>query len=1121
MKKIIILLVLALLLPLASIAQSPQGRLPKTIIADVLAQMPAKNVDIYNRMMADLLSSGNEGLNMLFEAMDSDSKKDNTQLGYAIGGLVAYVTTPGKEADLIKVQDAIIKALNNTKENDVKAFFIRQLQLLGNNQALPTLMTYAKDKNLCSEAVAAIVENQSSEARKALESIFTNIPDRAVAASAAGELGLSSQEQVLLSWLGSNDAKLQKNVLHALARIGGQSSVDALQKAAQAINFSFEPTSATESYLKIMSRYPSNAELLLTNKDANIRAAALQIMAENNGKDVMPHALKAIQDPSREYRNAALAAVAPYADQNFYMELIKLLPLDRKGAIMTIGSKKRPIDFNQSIDIVNFLGNQQVEQAVMQIIPLINAPDAELRKAALYALARIDDPRGAQAIIEALKSSDHERIAEIKDVLMWYKTNQNKALVAALTTTSESGKVAIVEILAAKKASPEVATILDLTTKADSRLTDAAYIALADVATVKEFDRLCTMLETGKQSAALQRAISKVLAQMEPSKALSAIKTKMKGKESLYYPTLSAISSPEAFAIVKAGIAGNDRAAIETAIAWSDQQAVATLFDIYTNPALASSHNAALNSYITLINKAKYNDSQRFIHLRKALDRATSIEQKNTLLKAIASCKTFNALLLAGQYLEDEKTRHQAGSAVMAIALSDKEYAFWSEQEKAILNRFLTVRGGGDAPYDKAAIEKYLKEAPNAVGFESIFNGRDLSGWKGLVKNPIARAKMSTKELAEAQIKADQVMNTGWEVRDGILYFTGKGENLCTEKKYGNFEMYVDWKILPEGDAGIYLRGAPQVQIWDTMLVKVGAQVGSGGLYNNKTNISKPLVLADNAIGDWNTFYIKMVGERVTVLLNGIKVVDNVIMENYWDRAQPIFPIEQLELQAHGNEIAYRDIYVRELPATETFTLSAEEQKEGFKILFDGFSMNEWIGNTKDYISENGTITLYPGNGGGGNLYTKDQYGDFIFRFEFMLTPAANNGLGIRTPLSGDAAYVGTELQILDSEHPVYKDLEIYQYHGSAYGIIPAKRGFLKPTGEWNYQQVEVRGNHVKVTLNGTIILDGDLAQASKNGTLDGKDHPGLKNAIGHIAFLGHGSLVKFKNIRIKELKTK
>jgi hypothetical protein len=152
-------------------------------------------------------------------------------------------------------------------------------------------------------------------------------------------------------------------------------------------------------------------------------------------------------------------------------------------------------------------------------------------------------------------------------------------------------------------------------------------------------------------------------------------------------------------------------------------------------------------------------------------------------------------------------------------------------------------------------------------------------------------------------------MKAHWKVEDGVIVFDGKGDSLCTAKDYGDFELYVDWKILPKGDSGIYLRGTPQVQIWDPAL----NNVGSGGLYNNQKNPSKPTALADNPIGEWNTFYIKMVGDKVTVKLNDKLVVDNVILENYWERDKPVYPTGQIELQNHGNTLWFRNIYIKEL----------------------------------------------------------------------------------------------------------------------------------------------------------------------------------------------------------------
>ncbi len=206
------------------------------------------------------------------------------------------------------------------------------------------------------------------------------------------------------------------------------------------------------------------------------------------------------------------------------------------------------------------------------------------------------------------------------------------------------------------------------------------------------------------------------------------------------------------------------------------------------------------------------------------------------------------------------------------------------------------------------------------AGFTAAFNGKDLSGWKGLLDpkkkldNPINRAKLSPDELKAAQAEADENMRANWRVENGTLVFSGKGRSLATDKPYADFEMWVDWKIEEKGDSGIYVRGTPQIQIWDTNL-KNGAHVGSGGLFNNQKNPAIPLKKADKPVGQWNTFFIRMVGDKVTVYLNGELVTDNVVLENYWDRTQPIFPKEQIELQNHGNTLYFKNIYLRELPA--------------------------------------------------------------------------------------------------------------------------------------------------------------------------------------------------------------
>ncbi len=190
-----------------------------------------------------------------------------------------------------------------------------------------------------------------------------------------------------------------------------------------------------------------------------------------------------------------------------------------------------------------------------------------------------------------------------------------------------------------------------------------------------------------------------------------------------------------------------------------------------------------------------------------------------------------------------------------------------------------------------------------------------------------------------------------------------------------------------------------------------------------------------------------------------------------------------------------------------------DEAKQGFVKLFDGKTLDGWQGAVKGYTVEDGAMICKPG----GNIYTKDEYADFVFRFEFKLPAGGNNGVGIRTPIKGDAAYVGMEIQVLDDGHERYKGIRPYQAHGSIYGVVPAKRGHLKPAGQFNSQQIMAKGSHIKITLNGHVIVDADLSKIDK--TIDGRPHPGLHNEKGHIGFLGHGAPVEFRNIRIKKLK--
>ena len=419
----------------------------------------------------------------------------------------------------------------------------------------------------------------------------------------------------------------------------------------------------------------------------------------------------------------------------------------------------------------------------------------------------------------------------------------------------------------------------------------------------------------------------------------------------------------------------------------------------------------------------------------------------------------------------------------------------------------------------RAAAEPVLNVPPE--GYRALFNGKDLTGWRGMgTDNPYQLAAKTEEERAAFFAKNQPGIDAHWKVVDGVLVNDGQGPYATTIEDFGDVELWVDYKTVPKADSGIYLRATPQIQIWDsteTAKFKIGADKGSGGLWNNSAGApgKDPLALADKPFGEWNRFRIVQVGARTTVWLNDTLVVDNAIMENYWDRKRPLLRRGPIQLQTHGGEIAWRNVFVREIGAEEANRWLRDRAGDGFVSLFNGKDLAGWAGAVDNYEVVDGAIRCQAGKG--GTLHTKDEYGDFVARMEFRLPPGGNNGLAIRYPGSGDTAYVGMcELQVLDSEHPKYATLDKRQYHGSVYGMAAAERGYLRPTGAWNEQEVTVKGSRITVELNGSVILDADVAAVKD--FMGGKPHPGMNRTSGSFGFAGHGDPVEFRNVAIKRL---
>jgi 3-keto-disaccharide hydrolase len=407
-------------------------------------------------------------------------------------------------------------------------------------------------------------------------------------------------------------------------------------------------------------------------------------------------------------------------------------------------------------------------------------------------------------------------------------------------------------------------------------------------------------------------------------------------------------------------------------------------------------------------------------------------------------------------------------------------------------------------------------------GFTALFNGNDLSSWHGMAHfDPRKLRAMSEEERSKKRSADMEDFKKHWTIENGDLVNDGNGVYATTDKDYGDIELLIDYKTVAQADSGIYLRANPQVQIWDYTKEggkwELGADKGSGGLWNNSAGApgKDPLVLADKPFGQWNKFRIRQIGERTTVYLNDQLVVDHAVMENFWDRKEPLWAKGPIQLQTHGGEIRWKNIFIREIPPDEATRILRSRDDSGFQSVFNGKDFEGWSGPTENYDVKEGAIVCKPGKG--GTIYTKEEYGDFVARLEFKVPPGGNNGLAIRYPGSGDTAYVGMcELQVLDDDAAQYKKLDPRQYHGSAYGMVPAHRGFQRPVGQWNYQEVTIKGSTIKVELNGTTILNTDLSKVTD--FMANNAHPGKDRASGHFGFAGHSDPVQFRNISIKKL---
>lgn len=933
MKKVFNILTAFLVLQGAAYAQQPATKIQTPAIANVLAQQPAEyEADFLKTMKAMEAFTAVDFSNLLLGLHPQGG--DNAAIEYATNSYAFYTMQQGNDEKREVFAQGLISALDKLTDENNKAYILQVMKLAAKNESVDAIVPYLQDEFLFDKAAIALNAIRTDKAAKALTTALAGSSSEKLTTAlvaAIGDLKVKDAEGAIIATLTQYTSEnYQRTAYAALSKIAGAKSAPFFLAKLKASNYAYDKSNIgglTLDYAKNLHA-EGNDKLALSiatavSKGADKAAAptlqvgALHLLSEVDPNVARKQLMKAATSENTLYRAAALEILGQKKSLLTTKALIKSL-------------KKASPAVQESI--LNFLAVQgaPADAAFIQNNSEM-FKDTKAKIALLNALTTLSEGGNAAYLIDQIAGADEATVKVIESLLLSANDNSTIDVVnSQLASADAKTQLVLLNVLATRMNPSSSKAVLPFLKSSDAGLKAAALKALPNVVNADDFDDLINSLggATEADAKAIQRSMVIALEASADKDAkvkhmAASISRSAAPSAANYFPVFAGVGGAEAMQAVKNYLRndGLKSKAIAALANWSNPEVLPTLIELSRTEKGSADFGTVFSGLIKQVNASEHTVDQKTLFLKDAFAIAETPAQKNAALGSLQYTGTYQAMMFAAQFLDDEQLKGSATNTAMNIAMDNK--SFIGKDVRAILERAMGNIKGSESSYLREAIVRHLAEMPAGEGFVSMFNGKDLSGWKGLVENPITRAKMTPTVLAEKQKAADEHMRKNWSAVNGDLVFSGHGDNIASVKQYGDFEMLVDWKLDPNGkepDAGVYLRGTPQVQMWDISRTDVGAQVGSGGLYNNSVHARDPLKVADNALGEWNTLKIKMIGEQVWVWLNGELVVDNVTMENYWDRKQPIFPVEQIELQAHGSQVWYRDIYINELEKKSKLT---------------------------------------------------------------------------------------------------------------------------------------------------------------------------------------------------------
>ena len=871
MKKLFIILALAAWLPWSVAAQDARMRTSETIIADALNQLPASEKKVFDEVMGELASTGAEGIAQVAEMLVPASEGKNAIVEYALNGVVAYVSAPGKEAEKAAVRKGLVQALEACTDNPNKAFLLTLLRMCGEAEDAPVFVKYLNDDYLAEWAISGLTSIKGTEG-VLLDLMKQGSAPKAILAHAAGLKKMASAEPILIAWLKGADEPTARAIYQSLAQCGTSLSIPVLGKAAKNVGYEWEASDATAAYLRLLQKLVGEGRgkeasvaakaLLKATDKAHVRGAALDVVVAVEGKKALPLLAAALKNNDRAYRVNALRLSESVADENWYATVAKIL--------------QGKADASVKADVLNWLGTNHVASQINAVVAQMGASDDEVALAAIKAAGKIGGEVALESLVAQLGGA-HSDAAE--KALLAFNGKVNAGVLKALDAEKKVQLPAL-RLASARSMEESADKVFELLSSSDAAISEAAYAALAGVVEPKDFSRLSLLLEKGNQVPAVQKAMKQALLPLAKEDQLAAIQPCMSkaANPSLYYPMLAQVGNTQAIAEIRKGYEGQAKqAAYEALLTIDNAEMIPVLYEMAQSDKANS--QAILNRYTDLVAKSAQKPIQKFQSYSQALALATDVKLQNRLIGLLGGTHAYQALLVVEPYMDNQPTAEAAAGAVRTIVSKNIE-TLGGDQIRGMLNKAITcfeAVGDADAGYAiddiKAMLEKLpeLETSPKfelsaqeaKEGFEVLFDGEDMSQWIG---NTIDYVPMNGAICVSANY--------------------GNGGNLYSQKEYSDFIFRFEFCFMKEGvNNGVGIRTpmgvdaayeGMEIQILDHD-APIYKNLREYQVHGSVYGIIPAKRIKSPKLGTWNTEEIWVKGDRIKVTVNGEVILDGNI----------------------------------------------------------------------------------------------------------------------------------------------------------------------------------------------------------------------------------------------------